>query len=427
MQIKNAIKDYDSVMGMERPTHRKPKRPNIFFRTLLKVASAPDLIATKFKVKKVGMERLGKKEAALFLMNHSSFIDLEIAASILYPRPFNIVATLDAFIGKAWLMRQIGCIPTRKFVLDIGLIRDINECIKKNNTSVLMYPEAGYTFDGTATTLPESLAHFVKRLGAPVVMIETFGAFHRKPLYNELKGRKVKVSAEMRYLLSSDDIKEKSADEIAQILEKQFSFDAFRWQRDNSIKICEPFRADGLQRLLYKCPNCSSEGTTIGKGIHLNCTACGRTWELDEFGAMTAEDGSSTLDHIPDWYKWERECVAEELDNDSYSFCEQVDIYMIVNTKGVYKVGEGTLTHTKEGFRLTGCDGKLDYTQNSVSLYSLNVDFYWYKLGDVISIGNKDALYYCIPKNTTVPVAKVRLATEEIYKRLKDKSRSSMN
>jgi hypothetical protein len=32
-----------------------------------------------------------------------------------------------------------------------------------------------------------------------------------------------------------------------------------------------------------------------------------------------------------------------------------------------------------------------------------------------------DALYYCIPKDSTVPVAKVRLATEEIYKALKNK------
>jgi 1-acyl-sn-glycerol-3-phosphate acyltransferase len=96
----------------------------------LKVVSAPDLAATKFKVEKTGMERLPKDTPALFLMNHSSFIDLEIAASILYPRPFNIVTTLDAFIGKDWLMRQIGCFPTRKFVTDIGLIKDINYCIK---------------------------------------------------------------------------------------------------------------------------------------------------------------------------------------------------------------------------------------------------------------------------------------------------------
>ena len=421
MQVKNSTKSYESVVNMERPKRRKPKRPNIFFRTLLKAVSAPDLIATKFKVQKTGMEKLPKNTAALFLMNHSSFIDLEIAASILYPRPFNIVTTLDAFIGKDWLMRQIGCFPTRKFVTDIGLIKDINYCIKKKNTSVLMFPEAGYSFDGKATVLPDSLAQFIKRLGAPVVMIETFGAFHRKPLYNELKGRKIAVSAQMRYVLSPEDIERMSVSEIHGVIAEQFSFDAFRWQQNNGITVSEKNRADGLQRLLYKCPHCSSEGKTVGKGIYLECTACGKKWELTENGFMRAVDGETEFSHIPDWYEWERACVLRELDDKSYFFSEAVDIYMIVNTKGVFRVGDGRLEHTFEGFKLTGCEGQLNYTQKSVSLYTVNADFYWYKLGDVISIGNMDALYYCIPKDARIPVAKVRLATEEIYKKLKNK------
>ena len=34
-----------------------------------------------------------------------------------------------------------------------------------------MYPEASYSFDGTATPLPESLGKLVKKLGIPVVAI----------------------------------------------------------------------------------------------------------------------------------------------------------------------------------------------------------------------------------------------------------------
>ena len=421
MQIKNLEKSYSEVVNMEIPKHRTPKKPNIFFRTLLKLASLPDILATRFKCRKVGMEKLGRREPALILMNHSSFIDLEIAASVLYPRAFNIVATLDAFIGKSWLMHQLGCISTRKFVFDIGLVKDISYCIKKLKTSVLMYPEAGYTFDGTATTLPNSLAKFVKMLGAPLVMLETFGAFHRKPLYNNLQGRKVKVSAELRYVLSSEQIKEMSAEEIEAVLQKEFSFDNFKWQQENNIRIDEPFRADGLERLLYKCPVCQTEGKMLGKGIHLECTECKKKWELTEYGFIKALDGNTEFPHIPDWYKSERACVKKELHDGSYAFSIPVDIFMIVNTKGVYKVGSGELSHNKEGIRLTGCNGQLDYSQKSISMYSLNSDFYWYKLGDVIGIGNHKALYYCIPQRPldAFLVTKARLAVEEIYNIIK--------
>ena len=419
MNIKNCDRSYDEISKMKKTSYIKPKKPNIFFRTLLKVASLPSIISTGFKCEKIGMDKLGRRQPCLILMNHSSFIDLEIASSVLYPRPFNIVATLDAFIGKRWLMRELGCIATRKFVLDLSLVRDINNCIKKQKTSVLMYPEAGYSFDGTATTLPDSLGGLVKMLGVPLVVIETFGAYHRQPLYNDLRKRKIKVSAQMRYVLSPEQISEMSAEEIFEVIKQEFSFDNYRRQQECGIVVDEPLRAQGLERILYKCPSCMTEGKMLGEGVYVRCCACNKKWELTEKGFLRADSGNTEFDHIPDWYRWEREQVREELGRGEYGFEVPVDIYMIVNTKGVYRAGQGTLTHSPEGLHLVGCDGKIDYMQKSISLYSLNSDFYWYKLGDVIGFGNKDALYYCRPLENPYVVAKARLATEEIYKTLK--------
>ena len=96
------------------PKEQKPaKKPNIFFRTLLKIVSQPDLWAVKFKAERKGIEKLKKNEPCVILMNHCSFLDVEIAQSVFYPRPLNIVMTWDGFVGKNWLMREIGCIPTQ--------------------------------------------------------------------------------------------------------------------------------------------------------------------------------------------------------------------------------------------------------------------------------------------------------------------------
>ena len=93
-----------------------------------------------------------------------------------------------------------------------------------------------------------------------------------------------------------------------------------------------------------------------------------------------------------------------------------VDIGMLVDYKAIYMVGSGHLTHTAEGFTLTGCDGQLEYTQSPLAGYSLYADYYWYEIADVICIGNNDVLYYCFPKNAGDVVAKTRMATEELYK-----------
>lgn len=416
MKIKVTEKSLEEVLAKPRIKHKRPKKPNIFFRTLMKVAGIPDLMKTHFKCEKIGMNRLKRGEPCLILMNHSSFIDLEIVASLMYPRPFNIVATTDSFIGKNWLMREIGCIPTKKFISDPTLVRDMMHAVKKLKSSVVLFPEASYSFDGTATPLPDTIGKCIKLLGVPVVMIRTYGAFHRDPLYNNLQVRRVDVSATEEILLSAEEVASKSDAEIAEIVNDKFSFDNFEWQKETKTKISEPFRADYLNRVLYKCPACKAEGEMHGEGVTLTCKKCGKKYTLDEYGYLVAENGKTEFDHIPSWYAWQREEVRRELENGSYKLDVPVDIMMTVDTYGLYHIGEGRLTHTKDGFKLVGCDGKLHYEQKPLASYSLYSDFNWYEVGDVISIGNADAQYYCFPKNDKDVVAKARLATEELYK-----------
>ncbi len=423
MKIKNRSLSYEAVLALPKEKQLPPKQPPMFFRWLLKTLSAGDLKATNFTLKTEGMERLGKDEPALFLMNHSSFIDLKIAGTILYPRPFNIICTSDGFVGKNGLMRNLGCIPTKKFITDPQLVRDMLFAVRDLKDSILMYPEASYTFDGTATPLPSSLGKLLKMLNVPLVMIKTEGAFLRDPLYNMLQLRKVNVSATMSYILSPEEIKEKSVDELNEILKQLFTFDNFRDQQEKGIRVTEPFRADGLNRVLYKCPHCQVEGQMEGKGTKLTCKACGKVWELTETGYLKAEDGEDIFNHVPDWYAWERACVKEELEQGTYKLDIPVLIRMLTGTKCLYTVGEGRLMHSADGFHLTGCDGKLDYVHAPNRSYSLYSDYYWYELGDMICIGDNKTLYYCFPLEGGDVVAKTRLAAEELYKMRKSLKR----
>ena len=422
MRIKTKNLDYDKVITLKKFEHQKPLKPNFLLSSLIRLLSSFDLHATKFTFTQKRMEEI-KDKPCLILMNHSCFLDLEIAFRIFYPRKMGIVCTSDGFVGKKTLMRMIGCIPTQKFVSDVTLITDMMYLLKEKNTSVLMYPEASYSFDGTATALPRKFGVLLKKLNVPVVMVTTKGAFSRDPLYNMLQKRKVKVSAHAECILTPEEIKSKSTKEIDEILNKAFSFDNFRWQKENNVEINEGFRADGLHRILYKCSECGVEGKMVGEGTHLSCENCGEKWELTPLGELKSATGKTTFSHIPDWYKWERACVREELENETYNLKTDVKISMMVDYKAIYNVGEGTLIHNNNGFTLTGCNNRLNYEHGPLSSYGLYADYYWYQISDVICIGNKDALYYCFPKGN-IPVAKARMATEELYKLTREKKRA---
>ena len=422
MKIKTKHITYEQAMALPSWEHKKPKKPSALLAGVARLLLNGELKKVDFTYDQIDMDKAGDGPW-MILMNHCSFTDLSIAFKVLKGRPFSIVCTSDALVGKEGLMRSLGCIPTRKFVSDISLISDMDHALNVNKASVLMYPEAGYSLDGTGTRIPRRLGVLLKKLKHPVVMITTYGAFTRDPLYNNLQKRDVKVSCTMKCLFTPEELANTKVRQIDEILDKEFTLDYFKWQQDNNIEIDEPFRADGLNRILYKCPHCLKEGMTEGKGINLTCHGCGASYELDTLGRLKGINVTPKFTHIPDWFRWEREQIKEEISKVTYALDVPCDIAVLKDSKALYMIGTGRLHHDNNGFILDGCDGKLHYEQVPSASYSVNSDYFWYEIGDIVSIGTNDCLYFCFPKEGDI-VAKTRLAAEELYKLSKGKTSS---
>ena len=413
MKIKVRNSTYEEIMQLPAPSTPPLKKPWRILQVLLRIAALPGLWAHNFtytKPRKKDME----KGPYLVLMNHSSFMDLHVTFRLM-PQPFFLVSTQDALIGKEWILRKVGCLPTTKFTPDVALTRNLMRALHDKKTNVLLFPEAGYTFDGTATTLPVGLGAFLKKLGVPVLSIITDGCFLRQPLYNNLRKRKVPVSAKIQCLFTRNDLANKSAEELNEAIAKTFTFDNFQSQRDRQVRVDDENRAEGLHRVLYKCPACKTEAQMLGKGTTLTCQACGKTYEMDEYGVMRAQSGDTEFSHIPDWFAWQRACVREEIANPNYQKTLPVAVMVMHGNKCIYRIGKGKLSHDKDGFTLTSENGAQVYhRQPTLYSYSINADYNWYELGDVVSIGDRKTQFYCIPQDGT-PVTKLRFAAEELF------------
>ena len=105
MKIKTKNLDFDKVSKLKKPEHQKPLKPNFLLSSLIRLLSVFDLHATKFTFTEKRMEEI-KDKPCLILMNHSCFLDLEIAFRIFYPRRMGVVCTSDGFVGKKTLMRM---------------------------------------------------------------------------------------------------------------------------------------------------------------------------------------------------------------------------------------------------------------------------------------------------------------------------------
>lgn len=102
MKIKTKDISYEKFLSLPFEKREKPLKPSIIFRTLLKIVSGGELKTVHFKCNKIGIEKLGDKEPALFLMNHSAFIDLKSLPQ------FFILAHLTLFVLKMGLLERSG-------------------------------------------------------------------------------------------------------------------------------------------------------------------------------------------------------------------------------------------------------------------------------------------------------------------------------
>jgi len=384
-------------------------------RPLMWLLCFPLLVIKRNKLTKINME--GIKPPYLLLCNHNAFMDFYVATKAIFPHRGNYVVAIDGFLKREWLLRFIGCICKRKFTRDIELIRQLRTVIKRGDIAII-YPEARYSLCGTTAVIPASVGKLARLLGVPVVTLMCHGHHINSPFYN-LPDHGVKnTRAEMTCLLTPEDLKNKSASEIQDIITKAFEYDDFKWQKENNIRITYKKRAEGLHKVLYQCACCGREYKMISFDSTLKCQACGKQWQVTELGELEATDGDTEFSHIPDWYEWERVNVRAEVERGEYYFSCQARVDSLPNPDRYIDLGTATFTHSLEGFRLEGDYNGERYLVEipANSLYSVHIEYeYLGKFGDCVDLNTLEDTLYTYPKDCEFSVTKIALATEEIY------------
>lgn len=375
----------------------------------------------KYKIEKIGME--GLKPPYILLSNHMYFVDFQLSAMATFPHRVNNVATIDGYYRRPWLMELLGCICKRKFTTDLHLIRSIKRVIDRDDV-LCMYPEARYSPCGTTAILPESLGKLVKMNKVPVAVLLHHGNYLYTPFWNYRKPRRVPLYTTMTKILDENQVKEYSVQKINEIIKDALTYDEYKWQLDNKIEITEPYRAEGLHKILYQCPNCKTEHKMSTSGAQIFCENCGKVWEMDTLGRLKALEGETEFSHVPDWYEWQRKNVREQIDSGEYYFEDEVDVYSLPRCMRFNHLGKATLTHSiKDGFTIKGNYRDSDYEINRTpaGMYGVHVeyDYCYIKPYDCIDISTDKDSFYCYPTKQNV-VTKLSLATEEIYKKIKE-------
>ena len=399
-----------------------PWHQTAFWRGVIWTLSKIALLGKEYTIEKNGMEDV--KPPYMMLSNHMHFIDFELAAMGTGNHPVNNVVSIDGYVYRFFLLEWIGSIGTRKFTMDLHLVKAIRKVLQRGDV-LSMYPEARYTPCGTLAFLPESLGKLIKMNKVPVVAVVHHGNHLYAPFWNFRNKRKVPMRTVFTKILTPEQIESMSVAEINETVKNALQYDEYRYQKDNGILIKEPFRAEGLHKVLYQCPHCGEEFQMDSKGAHIFCKACGKRWFWREDGYLEAEEGETEFDHIPDWFAWERQQVQQQIERGEYSFCDEVEVYALPRIYRFLPLGKAKLIHDPEkGFVLEGHYRGEDYyiQRLPAQTNSLHVeyDYVYTKKRDCVDISTENDSFYCVPTQENV-ITKLGFATEILYERSKTK------
>ena len=380
------------------------------------------LIGKQYTVEKINME--GLKPPYMILSNHMYFIDFELAAMGTWPHRVNNVVSIDGYYRRPFLLELIGAIGTRKFTMDLHLIKSINRVLKRGDV-LCMYPEARYSPCGTTSYMPESLGKLIRMNKVPVVAVVHHGNYLHSPFWNFRNKRKVPLHTTMTQILTAEQVKAMSVEEINKAVREALEYDEYRYQKEQGILVTEPFRAEGMHKILYQCPHCMAESQMASKGTEIFCTACGKRWNLNEDGTLSAVEGETEFSHVPDWFEWEREQVRRQIEEGTYSFEDEVDVYSLPRCWKFEKLGAGRLRHDPEnGFVLDGFYNGSPYhihrTPQETNSLHIEYDYCYIKPFDCVDISTENDSFYCYPTKQNV-VTKLAFATEILYQRAREK------
>lgn len=390
-----------------------PKKAKWYLQVLAWILAFPETFAVHSKITKHNMK--GCKGPYIMLCNHNSFLDFKVATRAVFPKSSSYIVAIDGFIGRESLMRNVGCIMKRKFVSDAQIVRQIKYSLIDNHTTCQIYPEARYSLVGTTSVLPDSLGKLVKLLKHPVVTLISHGHHLRQPFWNLLK-RKVRTKTDMTQIITKEEIQTLSVDEINQRIREAFQYDDYAYQLKEKIKIDVPFRAEHLHKPLYMCPHCSTEHQMTSKGSKLWCKNCMETYEMNEYGQLHNLNGNTIFSHIPDWFEWEREQVRKEIERKEYQVTLDVNIDILQNSDGFYRLGKGILIHNEKGFFLKGPDFEVE--KPSQAAFGVHIEYDYFGRGDGLSFSTLEDTFYMYPLNQDYSVTKFHFAAEEIYKKI---------
>lgn len=264
----------------------------------------------RYRLKVIGKEKVKDlKGPAIVFVNHTHTLD---PFWVSVKMPFHIRWVAGSYLFRMPLVshllsKWLGAISKTQGRSDLETIRSISKALKENDI-IGLFPEGTRTWDGNTVDIVGSTAKLVRMFRVPVVFINIEGGFAKKPRWAD-KERKGSVFLHVMKVLYPEEIQKMSLPEISAEVEENLMFSHDEWiEKHPEIEYRGPV-AEGIERVLYICPECRSIQTYVSSQKSAKCSCCSSVVNVDSHYRLSSD--SIAFTKISQWHSWEREYMHE--------------------------------------------------------------------------------------------------------------------
>ena len=248
--------------------------------------------------------KIKKGEKVVVVSNHQTDMD-PLLIHLSFNKLIRCLATDNIFAGKftARLLSYLGVIPKRKGIVDLKSNMDMLNA-SNNGDSLLFFPEGNRSYADFQYFISDRLGRLLQSFKSTIIIYNLHGGFGCYPRMGN-KPRKGKFYGEIKKVLTYDEYKDMTPDELSKIV-----IDNIRVIDSESGELYKSkARAEYFERLFFVCPKCGSLHSVYSEGNFLKCHNCDLKVEYGEDLHLHSEDPSFKWTKLLDWYNYQKEFI----------------------------------------------------------------------------------------------------------------------
>jgi DNA-directed RNA polymerase subunit M/transcription elongation factor TFIIS len=181
--------------------------------------------------------------------------------------------------------------------------------------AVGLFPEGDNTFYGETLDIYKSTGKLIKKAKVDVRLIKQQGGYVSQPRWADFFSKKGVVYTKTSLLLRKEELDNYTVEEINDIVEKAIYNNDYDFQREYMFDFDRKNRAEGIERLVYRCNKCGSILSVYGQGHDIMCTECGKIGTINNFEFIEDNKFDNLVDYNHDQYKY-----IEDVVNSTFTF-----------------------------------------------------------------------------------------------------------